>query len=83
MRAKRRGLLRSAAVVAGNQRAEEALPALMVILQEEFEPLVRAHAAWALGQFNNRAAFATLEKALETESDPTVLAEIRSVLDSK
>lgn len=81
-RAKRRGLLRNAAVVAGNQRAEAALPVLINLLEEEFEPLVRAHAAWVLGQFNNRAGRVALEKALKTESDPTILAEIHSALDS-
>jgi HEAT repeat protein len=46
-------------------------------LNEEFEPLVRAHAAWALGKSNAPAALAALEKALSREVDPIILEEIQ------
>ncbi len=45
-RAKRRGLLRNVAVALGNRGSPEAIPALVVALNDE-EPLVRGHAAWA------------------------------------
>ncbi len=45
--AKRRGLLRNVAVALGNRGSPEAVPALA--LNDE-EPLVREHAAWALGE---------------------------------
>jgi len=49
-RAKRRGLLRNAAYVLGNQRVPQAVDALLAGL-EDAEPLVRGACAWALGQF--------------------------------
>jgi epoxyqueuosine reductase len=49
-RSKRRGILRNAAIVLGNQRAQEAIPALKRGLNDE-EPLVREACAWALGMF--------------------------------
>ena len=48
-RAKRRGLLRNAAIAAGNQRAPELLDALIRGLSDP-EPLVRDACAWALEQ---------------------------------
>jgi len=51
-RAKRRGLLRNAAVVLGNLRAAAAVPALKAAVQDE-DPLVREHAVWALSQISS------------------------------
>jgi epoxyqueuosine reductase len=48
-RAKRRGLARNAAVVAGNRRNSEDIAALTRALDDP-ELLVRAHAKWALGR---------------------------------
>jgi epoxyqueuosine reductase len=50
-RAKRRGLARNAAVVLGNRRDPKSIPALQAAAQNDPEPLVREHAAWALTQF--------------------------------
>jgi epoxyqueuosine reductase len=54
-RAKRRGLLRNVAVALGNWGSPEAVPALAVALNDE-EPLIRGHAAWALGRIGTEAA---------------------------
>ncbi len=48
-RPKRGGLARNAAVVLGNRKDPEAVPALTRALSDP-EPLVREHAAWALGR---------------------------------
>ena len=50
-RAKRRGLARNAAVALGNRRDPRAIPALTAAARGDPDPLVRAHAAWALEQF--------------------------------
>ena len=50
-RAKRRGLARNAAVALGNRRDEASIPALTHAMQNDPDPLVREHAAWALEQF--------------------------------
>jgi epoxyqueuosine reductase len=54
-RAKRRGLLRNAAIVLGNRPTEAAIPALMKGLSDS-EPLVREACAWALERQTELAA---------------------------
>jgi epoxyqueuosine reductase len=80
-RAKRRGYLRNIAVALGNQADPATIPDLSHTLQSEPEPLVRRHAAWALGQFHHKLARQGLEKALHQEPEPAVAAEIRSALE--
>jgi len=75
-RAKRRGYLRNIAVTMGNSRDTGYLPVLRKTLLEETEPLVRAHAAWAMGQIGTDIAIDTLSTALQHESDATVRQEI-------
>lgn len=79
-RPKRRGLLRNAAIVLGNQRAAAALPALARGLVDA-EPLVRGACAWALGQYETAAARRLLAAAAATERDEEVLAEITAALE--
>ncbi len=54
-RAKRRGLLRNVAVALGNSGDRAAVPALTLALFD-IEPLVRGHAAWALGRIGGATA---------------------------
>jgi epoxyqueuosine reductase len=79
-RAKRRGLLRNVCVALGNLGDPVAVPALVGALGDH-EPLVRGHAAWALGRLGGDQARAALEDALTAEEDPMVLAEVRCALD--
>jgi epoxyqueuosine reductase len=79
-RAKRRGYLRNAAVALGNQRDTAAVPALANTIENEPEPLVRGHAAWALGRMGTPQARRVLEKAAKSEPDPTVTDEIKQAL---
>jgi epoxyqueuosine reductase len=53
LRVKRRGLLRNVCVVLGNIGTADDLPALRRAEQHE-EPLVREHAAWAIGRIEKR-----------------------------
>jgi epoxyqueuosine reductase len=79
-RPKRRGLLRNAAVALGNQRDARAAPALLCALSDE-EPLVRGHAAWALGQLPSDATVRDgLRRALGSETDEYVRQEIVEAL---
>jgi epoxyqueuosine reductase len=80
-RAKRRGLLRNAAVVLGNTGNREAVPALAQVLEREPEALVRSHAAWALGELGGRTARHALERATKREIDALVVEEVRAGLD--
>ena len=78
-RTKRRGLLRNAAVALGNTKDPGVVPALADALGDD-EPLVRGHAAWALGNVGGTQALAELEKARKTEEDPWVVEEIDRAL---
>jgi epoxyqueuosine reductase len=78
-RTKRRGLLRNAAIALGNLGDESSLPALREALTDP-EPLVRAHAAWAVGQIGGPSAPEILTTARAAETDPDVLAEISLAL---
>jgi epoxyqueuosine reductase len=80
-RAKRRGYLRNVAVALGNRADPATIPGLSQALQNEPEPLVRGHAAWALGRFKHSVARAALDKALKQETDAGVVGEIRSALE--
>ncbi len=79
-RAKRRGLLRNAAVALGNSGNPAAVPALAAALADP-EPLVRGHAAWALGALGDASARTALERARGRDPDATVNAEIVDALD--
>ena len=68
-RTRRRGLLRNAAVVLGNSGNRDAVAVLARSLADEIEPLVRSHAAWALGQLGGAGARAALERCRRAESD--------------
>ena len=79
-RSKRRGLLRNVAVVLGNVGSEAEVPFLGKALQD-VEPLVRQHAAWALGAIGGRQALSILEAASVDETDETVIDEIRLAIE--
>jgi len=71
----RRGLLRSAAIVLGNQADAVAIPALAKGLVDD-EPIVRGASAWALGQIGNIEAKRILETRLQEETNADVRKEI-------
>lgn len=74
-RAHRSGFLRNVAVALGNWGSEAAVPALASALSDA-EPLVRGHAAWALGRIASVRAREALSARLETEPDPFVREEL-------
>jgi epoxyqueuosine reductase len=78
-RAKRAGFLRNVAVALGNWGAAEAEPALTRALDDE-EPLVRGHAAWALGRVGTEGARAALARRLAIERDDWVREELEAAL---
>src|SRR3989440_3048863 len=78
-RAKREGLQRNVAVALGNSGDPAAVPALAHALREA-APLVRAHAAWALGRIGGADAAEALRSALALEPDGKVRAEIEAAI---
>lgn len=84
LRAKRRGLLRSAAIALGNQPAADRFDVLAAALADE-EPVVRNAAAWALGRWiaagvAAEAARAALGSRLAIEADDDVRRELAASL---
>lgn len=78
-RAKRRGFLRNVLVAIGNWRVQRAVPVLKEALADA-EPLVRAHAAWALGRIGGAPAKRILQTRRRTETDQDVITEIHDAL---
>lgn len=76
VRPKRRGLLRNAAVVAANVGCTGAVPLLAARVEQDPEPLIRAHALWALARLDADKAIRFVESAL-ADPDPLVREEAR------
>lgn len=79
-RAKRSGLRRNVAVALGNMGDPQAIPALTLALSDP-DPIVRGHAAWALGRIGGEEARAALAAALQREETPEVREEIALALE--
>src|SRR5512138_1545192 len=73
-RAGRAGFARNVCVGLGNWSSPDAVPALTSALSDP-EPLVRAHAAWALGRVGSADAVAVLSAHASVETDAAVLEE--------
>lgn len=78
-RTKRRGFLRNVLVAIGNWGDRRAVPALKDALTDD-EPLVRSHAAWALGKVGGDAAKQVLQTRLTVETEQEVVTEIQDAL---
>jgi epoxyqueuosine reductase len=76
-RAGRDGLLRNVCVALGNRGDAAELPSLRAAL-EDASPLVRRHAAWAVGRIGGPRAAAILARAAGSERDEAVREEIRA-----
>jgi epoxyqueuosine reductase len=81
-RARRRGLLRNAAIVLGNQRCEAATEPLIGGLSDA-EPLVREACGWALGRIGGPQAFAALMARCEVETDAFVAKQLDALRVSR
>ena len=75
------GFRRSVCVALGNWGSDEAVPALVSALSDD-EPIVRGHAAWALGQVGSPGAISALESRSRVESDRFVNDELSRALSS-
>lgn len=82
-RTKRRGLLRNAAVVMGNQEtlSPEELALLLERLSCEPEPLVREHLAWAVGRHADTSTLDALKRIYAQEREPAVLEELALIIE--
>ena len=78
-RTKRRGFLRNVLVAIGNWGEPRAIPALKDALADD-EPLVRSHAAWALGKIGGDTAKQILRTRLTIETEQEVITEIQNAI---
>lgn len=80
-------LRRNAAIALGNSGDAKCVTALAQSLQHDEHPIVRGHAAWALGQIGLRhteqTAWASLDQALLEEHDASVVSEIVLALTAR
>lgn len=81
MRARWDGMRRNACIVLGNRRDPAGVPALAAALGDD-DPLVRGHAAWALGRIGGEEARVALSRAAGAETDPAVRGEIALARDA-
>ncbi len=79
LRAKRWGLVRNACVAAGNWGDPSLVPVLRHLLLHDASPIVRGHAAWALGRIGTGDARRALSEAWNQEEDVYVRQEIEAV----
>ena len=82
LRAKPEGMRRNVCVALGNIADPATVLPLARVLREDSSPVVRGHAAWALGRIRTTAAVGALHDALQTESDAGALEEITEALGS-
>ena len=83
LRAGRDGFLRNVCVALGNAGDAQSVPALTHALLRDTAPLVRGHAAWALGAIGGLEAQAALARALEDEPDAACRDEIQQALEAR
>jgi len=80
-RTKRRGLLRNVCIAMGNSGQVAFVDALMSSLQDG-EPLIRGHAAWALGRLahaqNRQAIIRAMTACAASEANQQVLEEVET-----
>lgn len=74
-------LRRNAAVALGNELDRAGVPALIEALHADPSPLVRGHAAWALGRIGSPRARTALAAALSDEADAGVREEVTAALE--
>jgi len=78
-RAKRRGLVRNVLVAMGNSGERDFIPSVREFLEDN-DPMVRAHAVWALWKLEGEDSAEILRTLLNVETDPGVREEIVGIL---
>jgi len=73
-------LQRNAVIAMGNSKNEDLIPILAKLLENDSRPVIRLHAAWALGQIRHKNARYYLNKSLKHERDLSVKEEAKSSL---
>ena len=80
LRAKPEGMRRNVCVALGNIADPTTVGQLTRVLNDDDSPIVRGHAAWALGRIGGAGAITALAAASLAETDSSALEEIASAL---
>ena len=80
LRAKPEGMRRNVCVALGNIADPSTVGPLTRVLRNDDSPIVRGHAAWALGRIGTADAVSALEAASLAETDASALEEIAGAL---
>ena len=80
LRAKPEGMRRNVCVALGNIADPTTVGPLTRVLNDDGSPIVRGHAAWALGRIGGPGAITALEAASLAETDSSALEEIAAAL---
>jgi epoxyqueuosine reductase len=75
-------LRRNAAVALGNALDRSTVGTLIESLRHDPHPMVRGHAAWALGRIGSPQAIAALRQVHRAEKNNAVQTEILSALEA-
>lgn len=75
-------LRRNAALALGNALDRSAVGALIESVERDPHPMVRGHAAWALGRIGSPDAIAALRRRHGAELNPEAREEIRAALEA-
>jgi epoxyqueuosine reductase len=78
-RARRDGWRRNVIIAAGNSRQPAMLPGLLEAMSDP-DPMIRTHAAWAIGRQNTSEAKNALRNFLGSEQDDSVRFELTEAL---
>jgi epoxyqueuosine reductase len=73
----RKPIQRNALIALGNFKDAESVPDIIAVMDEDPRPVIRATAAWALGQIGGAAAREALLRAEAREADTEVIAGIK------
>lgn len=74
-------LQRNAVIAAGNTKDPAMVRLLLSLLENDSRPVIRGHAAWALGQIGGKITVRGLQKALTRDPEETVRAEAGRALE--
>ncbi len=78
-RLRRNRFVRNVCVAVGNWGSIEALGSLIPLLEDD-SPVVRGHAAWAVGKIGEKRGKTAVLEAIKKEADSTTLAEFQRVM---
>lgn len=74
-------LQRNTVIAAGNTKNPDMVKLLLRLLENDRRPVIRGHAAWALGQIGGTKSVRGLQKALPGDPEETVRVEARIALE--